>query len=296
MKSLHKEPLIHFLLTGAAMFALYYWINPVQENANEDRIIIAQADIDRLQQGWESKWNRQISGQELQALIDAHIREEIYYREALALGLDKDDTVLRRRLQQKLEFLTNDIIDTASPDQAMLEDYLTRHKDRYLLPATITFRHVYFSPDQRGNTARLDAEKVLTALSASIMGDKEIMNTGDAFFLEHEYTNQSQQQVERAFGSGFAEQLFQAKPSIWSGPFKSAYGTHLVQVIAKTASKVPELSSVRDKVERDWRYDQRQQANEAIFQRLKEKYEIVIEQQQSIQGNSHAQLQSMDAS
>lgn len=284
------------MVIGAALFGLYYWVNPLPETIQEHRIFISQSEIERLRQGWESKWNRQISDKELQTLIESHIREEVYYREALALGLDKDDTVLRRRLKQKLEFLTNDIVDMASPDPAMLKAYLVSHKDRYLLPETITFRHVYFSPEKRGAEARIDADKLLTELTQQKVSDTGSINFGDAFFLEHEYSAQSQQQIERAFGPEFAAAALNAAPSVWRGPFESAYGLHLVQVASRTESKLPDLSAIKDKVERDWRYDQRQTANEAIYQRLKEKYQIVIEDRKSSGDTSHAQSGMMNAS
>ena len=139
-----KEPLVHFLLIGALIFGAYSLTNEEGPSRDGNRIVVSAGDIERLSANWSKKWNRSPTEAELNGLIESYIKEEVYYREALALGLDQDDTVLRRRLMQKMEFLSNDLADLNSPDETTLNDYLIEHKDKYELPARISFTHVFF--------------------------------------------------------------------------------------------------------------------------------------------------------
>ncbi len=273
MKKLYKEPLLHFLIIGAMIFVLFSIVNTDDAVVTNNKIVVSTDDIERLSSNWSRKWNRPPTVTELQGLVESFIREEVYYREALALGLDQNDTILRRRLMQKMEFLSNDLAELNTPDETALNDYFLDHQDKYELPARASFTHVYFSQDKRGAKAVEDAKSVLPELNALRAPEK-----GDTFMLQYDFTLETPFEVARLFGQGFAEQLFQSKMDDWQGPIESGYGLHLVRISEKVESRMPELASVIDKVRTDWMFEQRQEMNKEIYERFKERYEIVIEE------------------
>ncbi len=269
----HREPLVHFLLLGALLFAVFALINDETASVDTKRIQVTAADIERMAQGWEKRWNRPPTVRELKGLIDGHIREEVLYREGLALGLDQNDTIIRRRLMQKMEFLSNDLAELNEPDEAELKQYLLDNQEKYQLPAQVSFTHVYFSLDKRGGRAIDDAKSLkaeLTALTAP--------EAGDSFMLPSDYEKETPFEVERLFGKDFSDQLFQSEINGWQGPIESGYGLHLVRIHEKTEPQMPELASVIDKVRTDWMFEQRKRMNEEIYERFKERYEIVVKE------------------
>jgi peptidyl-prolyl cis-trans isomerase C len=277
MKKLFKEPLIHFLVIGALIFVIFAVVNKEEIAVDGRKIIVSAGDMERLSASWSKKWNRSPTEQELDGLVESYIREEVYYREALALGLDQDDTILRRRLMQKMEFLSNDLADLNNPDETALNDYFLANSDKYELPARISFTHVYFSPDKHGNRIFDDAGKVLTDIQASATPVSRAPDQGDPFMLQYDYTLETPFEVARLFGQGFAEQIFQTETDNWQGPIESGYGLHLVRINEKVDARMQELGAVIDKVRTDFMFEQRQKTNKAIYERFKERYEIVVE-------------------
>lgn len=272
MKKLYKEPLFHFLLIGASVFLLFSVVDKGETGYVGNEIVVSTADIERLSANWSKKWNRQATETELQGLVDSHIREEVYYREALALGLDNNDTIIKRRLMQKMEFLSNDLAELNTPDEATLKKYLQENKDKYDVPARVSFTHIYFSSDKRGAGATEDAKNVLSGLD--VLRAPEL---GDNFMMEYDFVQETPFEVERLFGKSFTNQLFKAETDGWVGPIESGYGLHLVRISEKVDSRMPELASVIDKVRTDWMYEQKQNMNEEIYERFKEKYKVVVE-------------------
>ena len=272
MKKIYKEPLLHFLIIGALIFVLFSIVNKEEDIVSGNKIVVSTAEIERLSDNWSRKWNRPPTGSELQGLIDSYIKEEIYYREALALGLDQNDTILRRRMMQKMEFLSNDLAELNTPDEAALNKYFLDNQEKYELPARVSFTHIYFSLDKRGAKVVEDAKSVLSELNA--MRAPEL---GDRFMMQYDFAQETQFEVERLFGKRFAEQLFRAEINTWQGPIESGYGFHLVRISEKIDSRMPELASVIEKVRTDWMFEQRQKMNNEIYERFKERYEIVIE-------------------
>ena len=283
-----KEPLLHFLVIGAVIFALFSVVNKEEKYTSSNKIVISTADIERLSNNWSRKWNRPPTSTELKGLVDSYIREEVYYREALALGLDKDDTVLRRRLMQKMEFLSNDLADLASPDETALNEYFHENKDQYELPAQISFTHIYFSLDKRGVKAPEDARRVLGEIQAASSPLLREPSRGDPIMLEYDFTQETPFEVARLFGQRFAGQLFELETDAWQGPIQSGYGYHLVRISEKVESRMPELASVVDQVRRDFMYEHRQKTNKAIYERFKERYEIVVEEMPDQSGTAEA--------
>jgi parvulin-like peptidyl-prolyl isomerase len=272
MKKIYKEPLLHFLIIGALIFVLFSLVNKEEDIVSSNKIVVSTAEIKRLSGNWSRKWNRPPTETELKGLVDSYIKEEVYYREALALGLDQNDTVLRRRLMQKMEFLSNDLAELNIPDEASLNKYFLDNQDKYKLPARVSFTHIYFSLDKRGAKALEDAKSVLSELNALRAPEK-----GDSFMMQYDFVQETPFEVERLFGKGFAEQLFQSEINTWQGPIESGYGLHLVYISEKIGSRMPELASVIDEVRTDFMFEQRQKMNREIYEKFKERYEIVIE-------------------
>lgn len=273
MKKWHKEPLFHFLIIGALIFVVFSMVNQNEPTVSGNMIIVTNAEIERLSGNWSKRWNRPPTETELKGLVDSYIKEEVYYREALALGLDKNDAILRRRLMQKMEFLTNDLAELSTPDKSELKKYLLDNKEKYQLPARVSFSHIYFSLDKRGAKTFEDAKNVLSQLN-----DLSTPEKGDSFMLPYDFVQKTPFEVERLFGSGFAEQLFTLNTNAWQGPIASGYGFHLVRISEKTDPRMPELFSVIDKVRTDLMFELRQKMNKKIYEKFKERYEIIIEE------------------
>lgn len=277
MKKWLKEPLVHFLFIGAMIFFVFFVVNPEEAQVNARKIVISAADIERLSVNWSKSRNRPPTEDELQNLVDSYIREEVFYREALALGLDQEDTILRRRMVQKMEFLSNDLAELHTPDEIDLNEYFLGHQDRYELPARVSFTHIYFSHDKHGSDTLQLAENVLAELRNASAPLLRAPERGDPFMFQYDFTLESPFVVARMFGESFAEQLFQAKINGWQGPINSGYGLHLVRINEKVDARMPELSSVIDKVRTDWMFEKRKETNRNIYEKFKERYEIVVE-------------------
>jgi hypothetical protein len=273
LKKWYKEPLLHFLAIGALIFGLFTLVSDEKDVISKNKIIITAAGIERLSNNWAIKWRRPPTEIELQGLIESHIKEEVYYREALALGLDQDDTILRRRLMQKMEFLSNDLAELNQPDEAALNKYFLDNQEKYELPPRISFTHIYFSLDKRGAKVFEDAKSVLSGLDALSAPEK-----GDSFMMQYDFVQETPFEVERLFGKSFAEQLLKSEINTWQGPIESGYGLHLVRISEKIDARMPELASVIDKVRTDFMFKQRQNLNKEIYEKFKERYEIVIEE------------------
>jgi hypothetical protein len=283
MKKWHKEPLLHFLITGALIFVLFSIVNKDEVSVSENKIVVTAAEIERLSGNWSKKWNRPPTETELKGLVESYIKEEVYYREALALGLDQNDTILRRRLMQKMEFLSNDLAELNQPDEAMLNQYFLDNQKKYELPARVSFTHIYFSLDKRGAKVVEDAKSVLSGLSAL-----RAPELGDSFMMQYDFVQETPFEVERLFGKGFAEKLFTLETDAWQGPIESGYGFHLVRISEKIDARMPELASVIEKVRTDLMFEQRQKMNREIYERFKERYEIVVEDMPKQSGMARA--------
>ena len=276
MKRWFHEPLLHFLLIGAAIFVLFYQVAE-PETVADNRIVISEGDIDRMITLFERKTQRLPTQQELKGLVDAEIREQILYREALAMGLDEDDTIVRRRMAQKVEFMFNDIIDTADLSDAELQASLDDNPEQFREPARTSFVHVYLNSDRRGDSIETDAGQLLAALNQT--GDPlNPAHAGDPFMLGYAFENQSEHQVARMFGQDFAESLATLTPGSWQGPVTSGYGLHLVYINDRSESWLPPLDEIRDSVLHELMAVQRQQANKAFYQSLRDRYQVIVEQ------------------
>jgi PPIC-type PPIASE domain len=270
-----REPLLHFLLIGVGLFLLYGALNGGRSQAPRE-IVISKARVDALAENFASVWMRPPTATELKGLVDDYIAEEIYYREAIAMGLDQDDTVIRRRLRQKLEFISEGAAEATEPSEAELQAYLDQHADKFALPAMLTFQQVYLSSDRRGKNVRADAEKLLAELRAG-RGPADPREAGDPTLLPPEMAAASPQDIANTFGEEFAAQIEEAPVGQWSGPIESGFGLHVVKVDERTAGKTPTLAEIRPIVLREWQSEERRRQNQVLLDALKSKYEVRIE-------------------
>jgi len=229
-----------------------------------------------LAQNFATTWMRPPTAQEIGGLIDDYIAEEIYYREAIAMGLDQDDTVIRRRLRQKMEFISEAAADAVEPTDAQLQAYLDGHPDKFALPALLTFQQVLLSSERRGELARADAEKLLAELQAG-RGPADPAQAGDPTMLPPSMEQATPQEIANTFGEAFSADVESAPVGQWTGPFESAYGLHLVRVATRTPAKQPTLAEIRPSVLREWQAAQRQQVNDAFYDSLRGKYDVRYE-------------------
>ena len=270
---LAREPLLHFLVLGAALFALHGLVTA--ETDPPDEIVVSRGRIESLAGTFERTWQRPPAAAELTALVEDHVREEVLYREAIALGLDRDDTVVRRRLRQKLEFLI-DGADLAVPTDAELARHLAEHADRYRGESRLGFRQVFLDPARRGASLEADAAALLDALRSR--SGAPGAGFGDALLLlEPHYEDLSESEIASLFGPEFAAALGGAPVGEWVGPLRSGYGAHIVRIDAHTPGRAAELREVRGALVRDLAALRRQELLDAQYQALRGRYRIRIE-------------------
>jgi len=269
-----REPLLLFLLLGAALFVLYRWVGG--EDASPQRIVVSAVAIERLADTWQRTWQRPPTRAELDGLIEDHVREEVLYREAMAAGLDRDDTIIRRRLRQKMEFVSEDFAAQDEPDEAELRRYVEQHPDSFRPPAHVSFTHVYLSPERRGDNLRRDATRFLERLSAA-PADASHSGLGDSFALASEYQDIAVDELDRLFGDGFATELAALPKGQWAGPIESGYGLHLVRVTEYRPAELPDLAEIRALVLREWSIEQRQKRSDEFYRQLRARYSVIIE-------------------
>ena len=272
-----REPLLHFLVLGAGLFVLYGVVEKLADERS-DRIVVTEAKIGNLAEVFERTWRRPPTPSELDGLIEDHIKEEIFYREALALGLERDDTVIRRQLRLKMQFISDDVATRTEPTEAELRAFLAEHADRFRSPSRISFTQVYLSPDRRGEDVWSDAERLLVALNT---GQSDPAESGDPFLLEQDYRDLGAPDVERLLGQAFAAGVVELPVGRWAGPVESGYGLHLVFVHERTPARLPDLAEVRDAVTREWRAARREEANRAFYEALRARYEVTVERPRS---------------
>jgi hypothetical protein len=271
-----REPLLHFLLIGAAVFAVSSSVEDEAVSVGNDRILVTAADAARLAVLWQKRWQRPPAAEELQGLIEDHVREEILYREALALGLDRDDTIIRRHLRRKFEFLMEDLAATREPEAAEIAAFFEVNQASYRTPARVSFTQLYFKSERRGTSGASQASLVLADLrSGAHIAD--IQELGDGTLLDRRYRERTETELVAIFGTDFADALSRLDIGSWAGPIASDYGLHLVQLDARLGGEIPPLSAVERQVRNDWAYEQRQRANAALYEALRARYEVIVQ-------------------
>jgi len=270
-RRLLKEPLLHFLLIGLALFVLYGKV--AAPNRAGMSIIVSEAMIDEMAREHEMRWTRKPSDQELAGLVDAYVRDEILYREGLALGLDRDDALIKRRVRQKFEVIAEEQSAREPPSDADLTAFIMENEGRFLPPATVSFEQIFF--DTAGISA--DVERAVAAARVAVVHGADPGKLGQASMLPSRVENAAQDIVARDFGTAFARQVETAPLGQWSGPITSSFGAHLVRVTARTPAALPELDTIRRVVAREWENERRASTRNESYQKLRGNYTVVIE-------------------
>jgi hypothetical protein len=274
-----REPLVHFLLLGAMLFGVFALVGE-RGSVRTGQIVVTPGHIEHLTVSFTRTWQRPPTAPELTGLIEDYIREEVLYREAVAMGLDRDDTIVRRRLRQKLEFLTEETAETVPPSDAELQAFLQQHADAFRVEPRLAFQHVYLSRERRGDAADAAARELLAQLTTGATAT-DTAALGDPFLLPHAFVLLSRNEITRLFGDTFATQLQHLELSRWVGPIESAYGLHLVFIHERTDGRLPALAEVRQAVQREWLATRRKEVNEQFYQRLRARYTVIVEQPQA---------------
>jgi hypothetical protein len=269
-----REPLVHFLAIGAGLFLFWHFAGD-RLAPRAERVIITPGHVERLAQQWTRTHLRPPTAAELAGLVEQEIDEEIRYREAVAMGLDRDDLVIRKRLAVKMEFLTDDLAAAANPTEEQLQAFLRQHPNKFSTESLTNFAQVYLDRSRRGEGAPAEAERLLALLNDKAAPDWKTL--GDPLPLPNEYESAAPAEVARLFGRDFPRKLSALPVGRWSGPVESGYGLHLVLVRGRTAGQTPPLDEVRDAVLSEWQLAQREELNANFRRQRRAKYVVTVQ-------------------
>ena len=266
---------MHFLALGALVFFLFH-LTTDRGETQDGKIVVTRGKVEQLVTGFSRTWQRLPTQEELDGLVEDSIREEVLYREALAMRLDKDDTIVRRRMRQKLEFLTEDTTAAAPSTDADLQGWLDKHPNEFRVEPTLAFSQVYLNATHAGDNASAAASKVLAQLDSA--GESvAAAELGDTTMLPHQFPLSRIDEIARVFGDEFARRVAQLEGGRWIGPIQSGYGWHIVYVSERTEGRPKPLSEVRDAVQRDWLAARRKEIIDATYSKMREKYAVIVE-------------------
>jgi hypothetical protein len=266
-----REPLLHFLLIGLALFLLYGVVSP--GDFGGQTITVSQGDVAELRRQYAALWGRPPTDKELASLIDARVRDEILYREGMAQGLGQDDPVIKRRIRQKVEVMAEEEGADGAPTDAVLTAYLQSHGAKFAKPAGVSFDQIYFDPQGP------DTPESVAAIKARLSAGAAATGFGQPTMLPARITRSDADLVARDFGAEFAAAVVKLPVGQWSGPIESGVGVHLIRLTELVPPKAPTLAEVRAEVVREWENDRRVKASEASYARARARYNVVIEGQ-----------------
>ncbi|MEW9838412.1 peptidyl-prolyl cis-trans isomerase [Mesorhizobium marinum] len=267
-----KEPLVHFLLAGGVLFAAYTWLNPAPAPGGDSRIVLDQAQFDHLKNLWKAQWKRDPAPDDVKAIIDRYLRQEVFYREALRMGLDHNDDIIRKRMSQKMEAVASDLSTLMQPPtDEQLRAFFQEREDLFRLPQAYAFRQVLFLANEP------QAEVKIKAVLASLrQGGTVPQDRRNKLALAEDWPLSSVQELDNAFGGGFAEALHDLPLGAWSGPVRSGYGWHLVRLERSQPPSLPDFEEVKDFVARQYEYYSVLDAQDRVYEELLAKYDVAI--------------------
>jgi peptidyl-prolyl cis-trans isomerase C len=271
-----REPLLHFLLLGAALFAVYAYLQPGGTTESSKQIVLSLDELGQLDQYFESQWHRPPTPEELQRLVENKVQEEVLYREALAMGLDKNDTIVRRRMAQKMQFLAEDVAAAHEPSTDELRTWFDSNAAKFALPGRVAFRHIYFSPDRRGQRAREDATRALETLAGQPEDSPRAASLADPFMFQEYYADRTSEQLAKDFGPQFAQAVVQLTPGSWQGPIESGYGWHVAFVSSFVPGRTPAFEEIEPDVKTAWLAEQKQEAWRKAYDAMRAKYTVLL--------------------
>ena len=276
-KRLLREPLLHFLVIGFAVFAVYSYMHRGRVGVDPShQIPLTLDDLRTMDMYFESQWHRQPTPEEFNALVENKVQEEILYREGLAMGLDKDDEIVKRRMAQKMQFLAEDVATAHEPSTEELQAWFAKNGEKFALPSRASFRHIFFGFDKRGESAQTDAVSALIKLNGKPENSLLAASLADSFMFQDYYADRTPEELAKEFGPTFAVGLFKLKPQSWQGPIESGYGWHLVFIDSVTPGRIPKFEEVEPDVKTAWLGYQKEKAWREVYSRMRAKYTVLI--------------------
>jgi hypothetical protein len=276
-----KDPLFQFLLIGIVIYALYFAFGINSDEENENTIVVSSGEVAWMKDSWSKKMNRPPTQEELDAMINSNIEETALYNEAIKMGLDKDDIIIRRRLSQKLRFLQEDLLQPTEPSDEELQNYFEESIDKYYSDLSFTMTQIFFDPDKREEATLIDAEKTKKELMLIDINTINPNDYGDRFMLQSYYPDRTQLEIAKLFGSEFAKSVSQLDTGKWHGPILSGYGTHLVYISTRIDPPSPVLENVKERVMADWKVYKQKEINRLYIESVLSRYTIIIEEDNS---------------
>lgn len=276
MQKFLNDPLIHFLMIGCGLFLLYGFLNPSEEQVENNVIQIDDSDVERLKKAYQQNWSTAPDSASLAKLLEEEVKAEVFYREALRMQLDHNDEIIRRRLKQKYEFLVKDLADSQQPSMDELRLFYEDRPDFYQAPTELSFTHIYFSPDQRSLPLQ-DAQNALARVVKLPIDKVNTKRAGDPFHLQNYFADRDYNDVRQLLGQDFAKAIFDQAKEGWLAPIQSGYGIHLVHISSIQKEQIKPFEQVKEQVLADWKLQQQQLYNERLYENLLTKYEVVYE-------------------
>lgn len=301
MGRLIRDPFIQFLILGGIVFVIFSTVSGDGEAYKS--ITVSNADVARLEAQWTKQYSKPPTTEQKMSIIDQFVREEILYREARKLDLGEDDIIIRRRMVQKYQFLSEDMLEVITPASDELGAYFTANSSRYLIPKKSSFLHVYFREDTSVNSDKKIGAESLARDSVSRLNSPAVdamawRSEGDAFMLQRQYATRDDKDIAEFFGVTFSQGLSSIEPGAWAGPVQSVYGWHAVKVIGRTKPRLPLLADIHEEVLADYLDDQRQKNNTAFYQKTRNSYQVAYENpvyKPAVSEGSHGSQSSVNA-
>jgi peptidyl-prolyl cis-trans isomerase C len=272
-----REPLLHFLLLGVALFAVNAYTQRGRGGVESSKqIALSLDDVRQLAMYFESQWHRPPTPDEFNRLVENKVQEEVLYREALAMGLDKDDTIVKRRMAQKMQFLAEDVAAAREPTTPELKSWYEQNSEKFAQPSRFSFRHLYFSPDRRGARAHDDAAQALAQLTGQPQDAKLAASLADPFMFQEYYRDRTPEYLGKEFGPQFAQAVERLFSGSWQGPIESGFGWHLVYVDTVIPGRVPAFEEIESDVRTGWLGEQKALAWEKAYKDMRAKYTVLL--------------------
>ncbi|MDR9776998.1 peptidylprolyl isomerase [Rhizobium hidalgonense] len=276
-RRLLSEPLLHFVAAGALLFGGYQLLTPARDDvATTNRIVLTKDDVRQLAISWLAQGRSTPTPEQVRGLVDQKVTQEILFREAVSLGLDRDDEVVKRRLAQKMDFLASDVAALQEPTDAELKAWFEKNSETFALPAHATFRHLYFSTDRHGKETKEAAAAALASIEGKSPESSEAAAIGDPFMFQSFYGDATPDQMAKEFGPEFSEALFQLTPGKWAGPVKSGYGWHLIWIDSIEPGRIPTYAEVMPNVKAGWIDDKYREIKNSALDEMRVRYSVVV--------------------
>jgi hypothetical protein len=276
IKRLLHEPLVHFIIAGAALFAVYAVAKPETRDESPYEIALTFDELAQLGRLYQAQWHRPPTSEEFSGMLETKIQQEVLYREALAMGLDENDEIVKRRMAQKMRFLAEDVASAYEPTSDELAAWFSENSGMFALPSRVGFRHLYFSPDRRGAAAYDDALRALDELADEPEDSELVDSLGDPFMFQDYYADRTSESLAKEFGPAFAVTVPELTPGSWQGPVESGFGWHLVFVDSLIPGRAPAFEEIERDVKTAWLGQRKEEAWRKAYQTMRAKYDVLL--------------------